>query len=70
MGVELQQGVLHAIKRRQMELLHQQKLEEEDGGSGIATSSNNGRKMPEYPLVAIVDSLKMGDDVHKTRSTP
>jgi len=57
MDVELQ-GVLHAIKRRQMELLHQQKLQEEDGG--VADSSS--RRIPEYPLVSISDSLKMGDD--------
>ena len=56
MDVELQ-GVLHAVKRRQMELLHQQQLQEEDGGSG-----SNTRRIPEYPLVAIADSLKMGDD--------
>mmetsp|Transcript_36158 Transcript_36158/g.61650 ORF Transcript_36158/g.61650 Transcript_36158/m.61650 type:complete len:633 (-) Transcript_36158:118-2016(-) len=56
MDVELQ-GVLHAIKRRQMELLHQQQLEEEDGGTSKET-----RRIPEYPLVAIADSLKMGDD--------
>eukprot|EP00579_Thalassiosira_antarctica_P013358 CAMPEP_0201943712 /NCGR_PEP_ID=MMETSP0903-20130614/51644_1 /ASSEMBLY_ACC=CAM_ASM_000552 /TAXON_ID=420261 /ORGANISM="Thalassiosira antarctica, Strain CCMP982" /LENGTH=606 /DNA_ID=CAMNT_0048486487 /DNA_START=60 /DNA_END=1877 /DNA_ORIENTATION=- len=56
MDVELQ-GVLHAMKRRQMELLHHQKLQEEDGG--VTTT---GRRIPEYPLVSISDSLKMGDD--------
>jgi len=56
MDVELQ-GVLHAVKRRQMELLHHQQLDEEDGGS-----STTRRRIPEYPLVAIADSLKMGDD--------
>lgn len=55
MDVELQ-GVLHAIKRRQMELLHHQQLQEEDGGS------SGERRIPEYPLVSISDSLKMGDD--------
>mmetsp|Transcript_1851 Transcript_1851/g.3274 ORF Transcript_1851/g.3274 Transcript_1851/m.3274 type:complete len:626 (+) Transcript_1851:88-1965(+) len=65
MDVELQ-GVLHAIKRRQMELLHHQQLEEEDGGTGLngASSSSGGttRRIPSYPLVTICDSLKMGDD--------
>ena len=56
MDVELQ-GVLHAVKRRQMELLHHQQLDEEDGGS-----SSSKRRIPDYPLVAIADSLKMGDD--------
>lgn len=57
MDVELQ-GVLHAVKRRQMMLLDHQKLQEEDGKEEVDTS----RKIPEYPLVAIADSLKMGDD--------
>jgi len=57
MDVELQ-GVLHAIKRRQMELLHQQQLQEEDGG----VIDSGSRRIPEYPLVSISDSLKMGDD--------
>lgn len=62
MDVELQ-GVLHAIKRRQMELLHQQTLREEDGGSLTSTTTTSSeRKIPEYPLVAIADSLKMGDE--------
>jgi len=61
MDVELQ-GVLHAIKRRQVELLHHQQLNEEDGGEGITASHAGGRKIPEYPLVSISDSLKMGDD--------
>mmetsp|Transcript_1394 Transcript_1394/g.2482 ORF Transcript_1394/g.2482 Transcript_1394/m.2482 type:complete len:632 (+) Transcript_1394:149-2044(+) len=66
MDVELQ-GVLHAVKRRQMELLHRQQLEEEDGGAGLdggASSPSGGtaRKIPPYPLVTICDSLKMGDD--------
>jgi quinolinate synthase len=45
MDVELQ-GILFAIKRRQMELLQ----------------SDNAGKIPKFPLVAIADSLKMGDD--------
>mmetsp|Transcript_11391 Transcript_11391/g.25004 ORF Transcript_11391/g.25004 Transcript_11391/m.25004 type:complete len:624 (+) Transcript_11391:196-2067(+) len=57
MDVELQ-GVLHAMKRRQMELLHHQQLQEEDGG----VDADSSRRIPEYPLVAIADSLKMGDD--------
>ena len=60
MDVELQ-GVLHAIKRRQMKLLHHQQLQEEDGGS-TSTTSTEQRRIPEYPLVSISDSLKMGDD--------
>ncbi len=46
MDVELQ-GILFAIKRRQMELLE---------------SADNADKIPKFPLVAIADSLKMGDD--------
>ena len=67
MDVELQ-GVLHAIKRRQMELLHHQQLDEEDGGKGVSSSNSSSstrataRRIPEYPLVSISDSLKMGDD--------
>lgn len=61
MDVELQ-GVLHAIKRRQMELLHHQSLDEEDGGTGVGGAKGGGRRIPEYPVVAIADSLKMGDD--------
>jgi len=57
MDVELQ-GVLHAMKRRQMELLHHQQLQEEDGG--IIT--DEAKRIPSYPMVAIADSLKMGDD--------
>jgi len=45
MDVELQ-GILFAIKRRQMELLE----------------SDKAGKIPKFPLVAIADSLKMGDD--------
>lgn len=60
MDVELQ-GVLHAVKRRQMELLRQQQLNDEQQqhatDDGVAQ-----RRIPEYPLVAIADSLKMGDD--------
>ncbi|KAL7429426.1 hypothetical protein ACHAXH_002040, partial [Discostella pseudostelligera] len=60
MDVELQ-GVLHAVKRRQMELLRQQQLNDEQqqhaNDDGVAE-----RRIPEYPLVAIADSLKMGDD--------
>lgn len=44
MDVELQ-GVLHAVRRRQMELYNQ-------GVEGV----------PSTPLVAVADSLKMGDD--------
>ncbi|KAL9189407.1 hypothetical protein ACHAXT_009082 [Thalassiosira profunda] len=65
MDVELQ-GVLHAVKRRQMELLHHQRLNEEDGGEGVtataASGGKEGRRIPEYPLVAVADSLRMGDD--------
>mmetsp|Transcript_5883 Transcript_5883/g.12482 ORF Transcript_5883/g.12482 Transcript_5883/m.12482 type:complete len:578 (-) Transcript_5883:37-1770(-) len=45
MDVELQ-GILFAIKKRQMELLQ----------------SDTSGKIPKFPLVAIADSLKMGDD--------
>ena len=45
MDVELQ-GILFAIKKRQMELLQ----------------SDTSGKIPQFPLVAIADSLKMGDD--------
>ena len=45
MDVELQ-GILFAIKKRQMELL----------------KSDNSGKIPKFPLVGISDSLKMGDD--------
>ncbi len=45
MDVELQ-GILFAIKKRQMELLQ----------------SDTTGKIPKFPLVAIADSLKMGDD--------
>ena len=57
MDVELQ-GILHAMKRRQVDLRHAQQLAEEDGGS----IGEGSRRIPEYPLVAIADSLKMGDD--------
>ncbi|KAL7543496.1 hypothetical protein ACHAWF_014295 [Thalassiosira exigua] len=59
MDVELQ-GVLHAIKRRQMDLLHHQKLRDEDGGDGVSPGHHESdRRIPEYPLVAISDSFKM-----------
>ena len=45
MDVELQ-GILFAIKKRQMELLQ----------------SDTSDKIPKFPIVAIADSLKMGDD--------
>ena len=61
MDVELQ-GVLHAIKRRQMKLLHHQQLQEEDGGTTTDNNEQQRRRIPEYPLVSISDSLKMGDD--------
>jgi quinolinate synthase len=60
MDVELQ-GVLHAVKRRQMELLRQQQLND-DSSSTSSTTNTQKRRIPEYPLVAIADSLKMGDD--------
>ncbi|KAL3770477.1 hypothetical protein ACHAW5_001490 [Stephanodiscus triporus] len=52
MDVELQ-GVLHAVRRRQMDMLSR------GNGGGVV---GVGRSVPEYPLVAIADSLRMGDD--------
>jgi|EP01082_Thalassiosira_pseudonana_P013837 quinolinate synthase len=48
MDVELQ-GVLHAVKRRQLQLLQQ-------------ANDAPSHGIPPFPLVAIADSLKMGDD--------
>ena len=61
MDVELQ-GVLHAVKRRQMELLRQQQLNDDSTSTSSSTTNTQQRRIPEYPLVAIADSLKMGDD--------
>ena len=69
MDVELQ-GVLHAVRRRQMELLSRQKrLRRVDGvghDGGMDDDDDDDDVsavvVPEYPLVAIADSLKMGDD--------
>jgi len=55
MDVELQ-GVLHAVKNRQMRLLARQRRADEAGAAPGA------RRIPAYPLVSISDSLKMGDD--------
>jgi len=56
MDVELQ-GVLHAVKNRQMELLQLQRRADAAGAP-----PGGGRRIPPYPLVTISDSLKMGDD--------
>ncbi len=63
MDVELQ-SVLHAVKRRQMELLRQQQLNDEiyPGRGNYDEDTAKRRRIPEYPLVAVADSLKMGDD--------
>ena len=50
MDVELQ-GVLFKMKQRQLELLEQQRA-----GTKFV------HEIPEFPLVAVADSLKMGDD--------
>lgn len=65
MDVELQ-GVLHAVKRRQMELLATQKqLKQHNNNDGEEDGEETNKTtmiIPDYPLVAIADSLKMGDD--------
>ncbi|KAL3817061.1 hypothetical protein ACHAXA_000111 [Cyclostephanos tholiformis] len=78
MDVELQ-GVLHAIARRQAEML---RIARDGGGDGDGDGDGDGggtrgegttdsimggggggrRRVPEYPVVTIADSLKMGDD--------
>jgi quinolinate synthase len=66
MDVELQ-GVLHAVKRRQLELVAKQKQQQQQQQQQ-QNNNNNGEEtaemiiIPDYPLVAIADSLKMGDD--------
>ena len=67
MDVELQ-GVLHAVRRRQMDMLSRQKQRRADavvvdeGGMDDDDDVSAAVVVPEYPLVAIADSLRMGDD--------
>ena len=64
MDVELQ-GVLHAVKRRQMELLakqQQQQQQQQQNNNNEGEANKTTMIIPDYPLVAIADSLKMGDD--------